>query len=690
MAETATRSRNSFLRFLAPLAFACAAISLAQCASDSKPQYGFAGTQAPYAPLGDSFYAQPYPNDLRFDAAARTIDLHDFPNPKANAAVAQIVGLAGEHRSGFGIMPVASFAFDGPIDAGAVPSDVNSPPAEPYTTFFLNIDPESARYGERIPAMGRFHGESDPYMPANLLTLAPWPGLTLAPGSRYAAVVLRSLGAADGKALGQDERLGAALAGDSAARPDLRRLFKPLAAYSKAHGDLETDSIAAATVFSTGDPVHDMLGLVQDAKARFRASVAEDFTLVHNEAAFCDFEGRVTFPQFQTGSAPYAKAGAGVIGTDTAGRIVRQRTENVRVVLTVPTGAMPAHGFPTVQYTHGSGGVASEMIDRGKVLVAGGPEEPWRGPAYHAAMRGYAAVGQAMPISPDRVPHASSFDYLQLSNLASMAGNFQQGTMEMALLRALLYSLTLPAGSCPGLDTGGQPIRFDSKKHVLMGQSMGAMYTNIFGALVTDATALIPTGSGGYWSFFLFGSEIVPDAENVLSLFLGVPGEETLDHLHPVLGLFQQYAETVDPLAFVSRIVREPLPAIPAKHLYVPYGYDDRYFNRQTQRAIALGYGVPLQGDLIDGEMGSQLTRFRSVKASAYPVALNVKAGDDQRVTAMQAQFPEDPIQKNGHTVYAQRDEVIFQYGCFLESLAGGGKPAVPAPDAASPDGACP
>lgn len=662
---------------------------LASCSQEKKETYGYAGTAVRYDTSAGSFYSLPYPNDLRLDAETKTIRLDDFPNPKGNTMVAQILALASAQHSGFGLLPVASFAFDGPVDTAALPLDLETPPTEPYQLFFLNLDPESPRYGERIAAVARFFDEEGPYNPENLLTMAPWPGLSLAPGATYAAIVLRTLHDAGGKPLGQAATLAKALAGV----PDghgLAQLFRPLRLYLSERSDLKASQIAAATVFTTGDPAGEMKALVDEARETYAATVAQAFTLAHNETDFCYFEGRVTLPQFQNGTAPYPDAGEGQVQRDAAGKLVKQRDEAVKIVLTVPTGTMPAHGFPVVQYTHGSGGVADEMISRGKVTVPEGPEEPWRGPAYHAATRGFAAVGQAMPISPDRVPNAASFDYLQLTNLTSMAGNFQQGTIEMALLRDLIDSLSLPASVCPGLDTGGNPITFDSGLHVAMGQSMGAMYTNLFGAISTDTAALIPTGSGGYWSFFLFGSEIVPDAENVLKVFLGVTGTAPLDHLHPLLGLFQQYAEAVDPVVFIPRLVREPLPEVPAKHVYVPHGYEDKYFNRRTQRAMALGYGFPLAGDLIDTGMESQLALFRELDPVSYPVAGSLTAGDGREVTAMQAQFPEDDIQQNGHTVYAQRDEVIYQYGCFLESLRRDGMPTVPAPVAEVPGPACP
>lgn len=681
-------------------------VGVAACSADGKPSFGIAGTTISYGSLAEGFYALPYPNDLRYDTATHTIDLHDFPNPKNNAAVAQIVALAGERRSGFGLLPVVTFPFNGPLAWKTLPSDVNSTPAEPYTLFFVNIDAASPRYGEVIPAIAQGFAEAGPYTPANLLTMAPWPGLMLAPRAKHAALVLRSLGDDAGHPLGQSATLGAALAGDQTAGA-LRSLFAPLAAFLKTHDGLAADDIAGATIFTTGDPVADMAALVTDATSRFSARVSQAFTLVHQEAAFCAFEGRVTFPQFQTGEAPYPAADEGRVAVDESGRLVAQRDEDVRVVITIPTGAMPAKGFPTLHYTHGSGGIASEMIDRGRVTVVDGPEEPWRGPAYHAALRGYAAIGAAMPISPDRVPGAESFDYLQLTNLTSLAGNFQQGVIETALLRRLLYALTLEAAACPGVTTGGAPIKFDTALHVDMGQSMGAMYTNLYGAIATDTAALIPTGAGGYWSFFLFGSEIVPDAENVLKLFLGVPGEATLNHLHPILGLFQQYAEAVDPVVFVPRIVRDPLPGVPSKHLYVPYGYVDKYFTKWTQRAMALGYAIPVAYPSEDQEMLTQLIAFGLIDVKTlcavtpglatcrmeleeYPISTNFVAGDGKKLTAIGVQFPEDPIQQNGHTIYAQRDEVIYQYECFLASLIRDGIPTVPAPSTMLPQPACP
>jgi hypothetical protein len=45
-------------------------------------------------------------------------------------------------------------------------------------------------------------------------------------------------------------------------------------------------------------------------------------------------------------------------------------------------------------------------------------------------------------------------------------------------------------------------------------------------------------------------------------------------------------------------------------------------------------------------------------------------------------QYPDDPITMDGHYIFAQLDQVKYQYGCFLSSMLKTGVATVPAPAA--------
>jgi hypothetical protein len=66
----------------------------------------------------------------------------------------------------------------------------------------------------------------------------------------------------------------------------------------------------------------------------------------------------------------------------------------------------------------------------------------------------------------------------------------------------------------------------------------------------------------------------------------------------------------------------------------------------------------------------------------SYPVSEDVGSTDAGLYTGVVVQYNADPITGNGHYVYAQLDDVKYQYGCFLSSVLHTGVGIVPAPAA--------
>jgi hypothetical protein len=626
-------------------------------------------------PHAADFFAMPYPNSLRFDAEARRINLDGFPNPESRTHVDEILRLAAEERGGFSLTPVVTFAFDDAIDASALPTDEDTPPPAQPLAWFVNVSPGHSGYGRRIPALAAWYPEAGAYAPANLLALVPWPGLTLDGDADWAAIVLREVGDEGGRPLGQAAALAAALAGRGDAT--LAESYAPLAAWLADATDAPAaGAIAAATVFPTGNPAAELKRLVEAVAATTAPTLVQPFEQVHLDEAFCLVRGKLRFPQYQNGVAPYG-TGGGVFTFGDDGLPVKQRDEDVPVVLTLPRGVtMPASGFPYLEYVHGSGGVATQLIDRGPKTAEYPEGTPWRGPAYLAATRGLAAGGHAMPISPDRVPDVGDFDYIQLSNLGSVRDSFRQGMIELTLKRRWLAEVTLPTSLCPESTAPGGAFRFNSDRHATMGHSMGAMYANMYAAITSETLADIPTGSGGYWSYFIFTTDLIPGAREILRALFGIPGRETWGPVHPLMGLFQQFVEKVDPIAFAPHVVADPLPGVQAKHLFLMFGREDVYFSDRTQRAMTLAYGAPLAGpEVVPGTL-DLLAALTDLQPASLPLTGNLTAADGTKVTAGQTQWqPDLPHEPNGHNVVFQYDALRWAFGCFLADIAAGQTP---------------
>ncbi len=70
------------------------------------------------------------------------------------------------------------------------------------------------------------------------------------------------------------------------------------------------------------------------------------------------------------------------------------------------------------------------MIGRGTVLVPDGMPTKGEGPAHVLAAHGFASVGCAHPVNPERLPGASDTAYLNFDNLAAFRDTFRQGVIE--------------------------------------------------------------------------------------------------------------------------------------------------------------------------------------------------------------------------------------------------------------------
>jgi hypothetical protein len=347
---------------------------------------------------------------------------------------------------------------------------------------------------------------------------------------------------------------------------------------------------------------------------------------------------------------------------------------------------MPDAGFPLVMYFHGSGGLSTASVDRGTWYRTTDPTacpdgvfgDPWdgftgcntkgEGPAHVVARHGLAMAGSALPVNPERLPGASETAYLNFNNLGSGRDLFRQGIIEQRLfLEALLALRIAPAtvAACAGvsLPAGATDYRFDASHVYAQGQSMGGQYTNLFSAVEPLVLAAIPTGAGGYWSQFILETPLFPNPGALVGTFLiGTPA--TLTFLHPALQIYETAWEAVDPMVYMPRIARRPLPGHPVRSIYEPVGLGDSYFATNTYDAMALAYGHQEAGEVIWPSMQQ---------------ALALAGHDGLAYTGVVVQYEGDGIY-DPHALYTQLPAVKHQYGCFLATHLATGTATVVAP----------
>ena len=647
------------------LFFGSALVALSASCGSTPTTPPASGAKAAFDLAGGDFFSSPWPSDLRLDAEGRP-DYAKFPNPMLLKIVGDFVGIAGQ-RKGFSVLPVAYFVFDAPIAPRDVeqvlPGDVSSP------VMLVDVDEASPARGALIPVVTATP-PTDAYVPDNTLAVAPRPGFVLSPKRRYAFVVKKALGDAAGKPLAVSPGFDAIVQpskGGDVDRP--HALYAPLFATLSKLGVPVTD-VAVATVFTTGDAVQDTFDLTAAVAAKYKPTIDGLALVANNDAThdrFCWLKGTITYPQFQKGTPPYDKDGLFELGQD--GLPIKQRDEVAPITITLPKATMPQGGFPLIAYFHGSGGYSTQVADGNG---SGDPPDPlaqW--PAYVNAEHGMAMAASAMPLNPERLKGASDQAYLNVGNPTAMRDTFRQGMIEAHLFLEALRTLQIPAAALQGcaniaLPNGATSYAFDDKLLMAQGQSMGGMYTNMVGALEPRVREVVPTGAGGFWTYFIIKTQLIPGAAGLLSVAIG--SKQTLSFVHPVLHVMESGWEPIDPIVYVPRLARRPLANHPVRPIYEPAGKDDSYFPTPVYDAMALAYGHKQAGVPVWPSTQAALALAKLDGVLPYPVAEDLTSEGGAKYTGAIVQWAGDGS-FDPHAIYRKLDAVKYQYGCFHDTF---------------------
>jgi hypothetical protein len=662
------------IRRIRPL-LACAFVVAACSSSSSAPSSPAATTKFDAAARFDApgaFFDFPYPSDLRLTAQG-TPDVAGFPDP----GVPVLPGLkaAASERQGFPVVPVGYFRFTAklaPRDPEVTIADGANAPI-----LLVDVDPASPERGKTFPVVAGTPNP-DPYVPEFLLAIAARPGIVLAPHRKYAFVVTRKVGLEAGGDASPPDAL-AALAKDGPGADPIHALYAPLWETLDTIAVPRTD-VVGATVFTTGDVVADTAALGDRVLAKYKPAL-EGFTYAPDTTGtlgtMCHVRATITLPQFQKGQPLYSTEGLFEMGPD--GVPVEQRQEKIPVSIAIPRQAMPAAGYPLVIYFHGSGGTSSQFVDGG---IPAEPDPHWPGPIL--AGHGFAVAGSALPISPERVPGAQDIDYINVNNVVATRDTFRQGVIESRLLIDALGRAEIPASvltGCAGptLPQGATGFRFDITNVHAQGQSMGGMYTNLVSAVEPRIKLSVPTGAGGYWTYFLLHTTKIPGAAGLVALLLKTP--EPLTFVHPAMHLIETALEPIDPMVSMPRLAKRPLDGHPVRPIYEPVGKDDSYFPTVVYDAMVLAYGHPRAGDEVWPSMGEAMSLIGTQTPVPYPVKLDATSIGGKPYTGVVVQSPGDGVH-DSHGIYRRVDGIIHQYECFHTTFRDDGVATVPAPAA--------
>ncbi|MGE5187252.1 MAG: hypothetical protein ACM31C_34630, partial [Acidobacteriota bacterium] len=328
---------------------ACLALALAACSGDASNTVYF---DAAHHATAATYFDYPWPSDLRLDAAGAP-DLTGFPNPRNVPILTDLMSIVPA-RTGFPVMAAGYFRFTAPIPDRTLDAVMTDGPV-----YLVDIDPMSPERGTTFPVVA-VTLPKDPYVPTNVLAVAPRPGIVLRAATEYAYV------------LGKDVAPGFARpSGLRESDPHFANLWQTLDQIG-----LPRAQVLAATVFTTGDEIAAVAARAEAVRQAYHP-VIENVQLVGDATydGFCRLSATITMPQFQTGTPPFNDGGTFVI--DPATQLPMKQAEmTIPVTITLPKETMPATGWPLYQFFHGSGGLSTGLVDLGQSPTSDDMPEP--------------------------------------------------------------------------------------------------------------------------------------------------------------------------------------------------------------------------------------------------------------------------------------------------------------------------
>lgn len=668
-----------------PLFFLFTSLVLAGCGTDPATPPVDARTRAMIDFQNDlttenRFYDFPYPSDLRLTTTGAP-DLTGVPHPSSVVFWDDWAGLAMDRRA-FPTVPVAYFRFTADIGPHDHQSVIAADKASPI--LLIDIDPTSPDRGRLVPTVAATP-EIDDYVSEHTLEIAPRPGFVLHENRSYAFVVMTTLLDAQGAKLAPSTELADLRSGKTISGPrgaNAAKTYAPLWETLTTLG-IDAAEVASATVFTTGDVVADTYAVSEKVRTAQTITIENlkidpDDGLAHDR--YCELIATVKYPQFQQGTPPFDKQG--LFAFDGMGNPIKQREETAPITIVIPKKPMPAGGYPLMMYFHGSGGVSGAVVDRGTWKLDTMENVKGEGPGFVLAEHNIASVGSALPVNPERLPGATEQEYLNLKNVTAMRDTFRQGVIEQRLLLDALLAIkidpsVLAGCTGPELPAGETAFRFAEEKIVTQGQSMGGMYTNMISAVDPRIRAAVPTGAGGFWTYYVLQTTVIENAQGLLGVILNT--RTKLTFMHPALSVLETGLEPADPFVYMPRVGLRPLSGAPARPIYEPVGKGDSYFATDLYNAVALSYGHQQAGDEVWPEMQQVLSLDGLGGLLPYPVKNNRMSADKTPYTGVVVQYEGDGIY-DPHAIYSQLDSVKYQYGCFFSTFLSTGNATVPAP----------
>jgi len=472
-----------------------------------------------YDRSGGSFYDMPWPSDARLTGDGH-VDLSDFPE-NDDPFVGLFLDVIEAEVSGFSTMPVVYIGLDSLPGIESVPTPAQTLESDSSVQL---LDVSGANCGLRHPIEVGISSREDRFLEPNLIMAAPVPGFVLAPETPYALVVLERFGSESGFHLESPAAFQAAM---DAGNHGLDLLSDCLDG-----AGLVRDDIAVATVFTTQDPVGELLRMRNQVADPDRTQTPEISDWRLEDAAsiagrYQSWRGTFSTPIFQAGESPYAGSGGGLV-FDADGEPEVQRWEDVPFMITWPETSDPP--YPVLIWEDGTFADLTSHVHSNvtaRALRAG------------FAIATFEAQFHGERATPGSDEQLHTFNYF---NPESFRTVFRQQAVDTAYFVRLLRESIDELEGLPEVETG---------RLVYAGQSQGAIVGAITAGVEPGISAYALNGVGAYLSITMIERQDPDDINLQLRTLMGV--EDPLNRFHPLVALAQLGGDVADPINFGPR-----------------------------------------------------------------------------------------------------------------------------------------
>jgi pimeloyl-ACP methyl ester carboxylesterase len=622
-------------------------------------------------PLAD-FFRLPFPNDIRRTETGMNLD--GFPDPGVRFLGGDVLGsylrtLRGSNE-GFSTNPTVYFRFS------KAPNFASIQGGSGGSLRIVNITPDSPSFGRGASIGWNVTNGRSKFICHNYVAIHPSFRAPLEPNTTYAVYLTDGVTNNANERLVQDADFAAVIGATRPAEAELLdgwNKYAPLREFLSSEG-IPASSIMGAVVFTTMDPIAPARALrpaVRElptpALANLRpcstdAGASDDDRCSVARGDFAELHATVAAPIFQAGTRPYFEEAQGGDVEIAAGKAIVQGSEQLRLSITIPSGEMPADGWPVVVYSHGTGGSFRSGIDDGtagrmsSILVDGQPVK--------AALVGYDGVQHGPRRgSSERDPATLFFNF---ANPKAARGNTLQGAADLHFLTYLAENVSIDAGTSPT----GQSIAFNPAKIYFFGHSQGSSVGSLFAALEPNVKSAIFSGLGGSLILSLLNKTQPVDIARGVKIALSgsLTNTGSVNELNPVLSILQWYTDPVDPVNFAPLLYRRIPAGRNPLHVLQTLGQADSFSPEPCMKAFAEAAGLPA-----GTPAGYTLADFADTKA--FPVSLNKQSSAGVPVTALMIPYLADGF--DGHFVAQRNASAQRQCQEFIGTSITAGTPTV-------------